>query len=174
MYLVDTSVWVDYIRGRDRPHVRFLRDLLSNPVAVGITHLICMEILQGARDAAAFDRIRDYFSGQRFHSFEDMAAGHASAARIHMECRHRGVTLRSTADCLIAQCAMESDPFAYPAPTRWAARLRPTRSCGVTTPDPRSSPEFPPSAGRARAFPMAGCAGCGDPRREDPGMGQPV
>ena len=26
-----------------------------------------------------------------------------------MECRHRSVTLRSTADCLIAQCAMESD-----------------------------------------------------------------
>ena len=109
MYLVDTSVWVDYIRGRDRPHVRFLRDLLSNPVAVGITHLIYMEILQGARDAAAFDRLRDYFSGQRLHSFEDMAAGHASAARIYVECRHRGVTLRSTADCLIAQCAMESD-----------------------------------------------------------------
>ena len=38
MYLVDTSVWVDYLRGRDRPHVGFLRDLLSNPRAVGITH----------------------------------------------------------------------------------------------------------------------------------------
>ena len=37
MYLVNTSVWVDYIRGWSRPHVRFLRDLLSNPVAVGIT-----------------------------------------------------------------------------------------------------------------------------------------
>ena len=26
MYLVDTSVWVDYIRGRDRQHVGFLRE----------------------------------------------------------------------------------------------------------------------------------------------------
>lgn len=108
MYLVDTSVWVDYLRGRDRPHVGFLRDLLSNPVAVGITHLIYMEILQGARDTAAFDRLQSYFGGQRFHSFEDMAASHASAARIHLDCRRRGITVRSTADCLIAQCAIES------------------------------------------------------------------
>ena len=108
MYLVDTSVWVDFLRGRDRPHVGFLRDLLSNPLAVGITHLIYMEILQGARDPAAFERLQGYFGGQRLHSFEDMAASHASAARIHLDCRRRGLTVRSAADCLIAQCAIES------------------------------------------------------------------
>ena len=109
MYLVDTSVWIDYIRGGNHPHVGFLRNLLANPLAVGITHLIYMEILQGARDAASFDQLRSYFSGQRFHSFEDMATGHASAAWIYMICRQRGITLRSTADCLIAQCAIESE-----------------------------------------------------------------
>ena len=113
MYLVDTSVWVDYLRGRDRPHVGFLRDLLSNPVAVGITHLIYMEILQGARDAAAFDRLQSYFGEQRLHSFEDMAASHASAARIYLDCRRRGITVRSAADCLIAQCALESGSILF-------------------------------------------------------------
>ena len=108
MYLVDTSVWVDYLRGRDHPHVGFLRDLLSNPLAVGITHLIYMEILQGARDPAAFDRLQGYFGGQRLHSFEDLAASHAAAARLYLDCRRRGVTVRSAADCLIAQCAIES------------------------------------------------------------------
>ena len=58
MYLVDTSVWVDYLRGEDRPHVAFLRGLLSHPLAVGITHLIYMGILQGARNAAAFERVK--------------------------------------------------------------------------------------------------------------------
>ena len=108
MYLVDTSVWVDYIRGRDCQHVEFLRDLLSNPIAVCITHLIYMEILQGARDAASFDRLRNYFSGQQFYAFSDMTAGHTSAARIYLDCRQRGVTVRSTADCLIAACAIQS------------------------------------------------------------------
>lgn len=46
-YLVDTSVWVDYIPGGDDAHVGFLRDLLSNPVAVSINHLIYKEILRG-------------------------------------------------------------------------------------------------------------------------------
>ncbi len=108
MYLVDTSVWVDYIRGREGAHVAFLRELLDNPLAVGITHLIYMEILQGARDAAAFDRLHSYFSGQIFYSFRDLTDGHAAAARIYMDCRRRGVTVRSTADCLIAACALES------------------------------------------------------------------
>lgn len=108
MYLVDTSVWVDYIRGREGAHVAFLRELLDNPLAVGITHLIYMEILQGARDAAAFDRLHSYFSGQMLYSFRDLTDGHAAAARIYMDCRRRGVTVRSTADCLIAACALES------------------------------------------------------------------
>ena len=109
MYLVDTSVWVDYIRGRDGPHVGFLRDLLSNPLAVSITHLIYMEILQGARNPASYERLQNYFGGQRFVGFDQPLASHAAAARIYLDCRRHGVTVRSSLDCLIAQCAMESN-----------------------------------------------------------------
>ncbi|MBI4754818.1 MAG: PIN domain-containing protein [Betaproteobacteria bacterium] len=107
MYLVDTSVWLDYLRGREDVHVGFLDELLTNPLAVGITDLIYMEILQGARDQNAFDRLRRYFSGQRFYRFDDPEQSHAAAARIYFDCRRQGVTVRSTVDCLIAQCAME-------------------------------------------------------------------
>ena len=109
MYLVDTSVWIAYIRGHDRTHVRFLRDLLSNPLAVSITPLIYMEILQGARDPTSYDRLQSYFSGQRFVDFDQPVAGHEAAARMYVDCRRRGVTVRSSLDCLIAQCAIESD-----------------------------------------------------------------
>ena len=109
MYLVDTSVWIAYIRGHDRTHVRFLRDLLSNPLAVSITPLIYMEILQGARDPASYDRLQSYFSGQRFVDFDQSVAGHEAAARMYVDCRRRGITVRSSLDCLIAQCAIESD-----------------------------------------------------------------
>ena len=109
MYLVDTSVWIDYIRGRDDAHVQFLRDLLSNPLAVSITSLIYMEILQGARDSTGFERLRDYFNGQRFVDFEQPTNSHAAAARIYLDCRRRGVTVRSSIDCLIAQSAIESE-----------------------------------------------------------------
>ena len=109
MYLVDTSVWVDFVRGRHEPHVSLLRDLLANPLAVNITHLVYMEILQGARDPASYVRLQGYFRGQRFIGFEQPLAGHAAAARMYLDCRRRGVTIRSGVDCLIAQCAIESD-----------------------------------------------------------------
>ena len=86
MYLVDTSVWVDFIRGRDEPHVSLLRDLLANPLAVNITHLVYMEILQGARDQAFYVRLKEYFSGQRFVGFEQPLASHAAAARMFLDC----------------------------------------------------------------------------------------
>ena len=109
MYLVDTSVWIDYIRGRGEAHVHFLGDLMSNPLAVSITSLIYMEILQGARDSTAFERLQNYFNGQRFVDFEQPANSHEAAARIYLDCRLHGVTVRSSIDCLIAQSAIESD-----------------------------------------------------------------
>lgn len=109
MYLVDTSVWIDYIQGRDTRSVNFLDELLKNPLAVGITDLIYMEILQGAKDQKIFDRLRRYFSGQQFYRFIDPEPSHACAAQIYFDCRRQGVTVRSTLDCLIAQCAIEHE-----------------------------------------------------------------
>jgi predicted nucleic acid-binding protein len=62
MYLVDTSVWVDYIRGTETPAVGFLDELLSIPAAAGINDQIYLELLQGARDEAAFRKFQRYFS----------------------------------------------------------------------------------------------------------------
>lgn len=109
MYLVDTSVWIDYLRGRDVAHVRFLDELLANPLAVGLSDLIYLEILQGSTDVRAFDMLRKYFSGQRFYRFTDAEASHASAAKLYFDARRAGVTVRSNLDCLIAQCAIDHD-----------------------------------------------------------------
>lgn len=107
MYLVDTSVWIDFLQGRNGQHVEFLESLFDNPLAVWISEAIYMEILQGARDQTAFERLRRYFSSQRFYDFADSRQAHETAAQIYQDCRRRGVTIRSTLDCLIAQCAIE-------------------------------------------------------------------
>jgi predicted nucleic acid-binding protein len=109
MYLVDTSVWVDYIQGRDTPVIKFLDDLLLNPLAVNINDQIYLEILQGARNEKSFDTLQRYFSGQRFASFEDSRESHERAARLYFDCRRNGITIRSSIDCLIARCALEHD-----------------------------------------------------------------
>ena len=109
MYLVDTSIWIDYIRDREGHHVSFLDETVWNPLAVAITPLIYMEILQGTRDVRSFARLEKFFGGQRFVDFDQPAKSHAAAARIFFACKKQGVTIRSSVDCLIAQCAIEND-----------------------------------------------------------------
>lgn len=109
MYLVDTSVWVDYINGTDVPAVEFLDALLLTPMTVGITDHIYMEILQGARDEAGFKKLQRYFSTQQFYRFEEPQISFEAAAFMFFQCRRQGVTVRSSIDCLIAQCALENE-----------------------------------------------------------------
>jgi len=107
MYLVDTSVWITYIQGQETPSAQFLDELLPNPIAVGINDLILMEILQGAKSQADFDKLHRYFTGQQFYRFIDPEASHGAAAQMYFDCRRKGITVRSSIDCLIAQCAIE-------------------------------------------------------------------
>jgi predicted nucleic acid-binding protein len=66
MYLVDTSVWIRYLQGGNTEASALLDKLLDNPLAVGINHQIYLEILQGARDEQAFNKLDSYFSGNVF------------------------------------------------------------------------------------------------------------
>jgi predicted nucleic acid-binding protein len=109
MYLVDTSVWVDYIRGTDSPVVEFLDSLLSTPMSVGISDLIYMEILQGTKSEAGFNKLQRYFSTQQFYGFADSQNSYEVAAFMCFSCRRQGITVRSSIDCLIAQCALENE-----------------------------------------------------------------
>lgn len=109
MYLVDTSVWVAYINGANSPTVEFLDQLLSVPLMVGITDLISMEILQGAKSESAFKKLQKYFSTQKFYSFTDPQRSYEKAAFLYLSCRRQGITVRSSIDCLIAQCALENE-----------------------------------------------------------------
>ena len=48
MYLVDTSVWIDFFRGKQTSAVEQLRCILQSEQTVGINSLIYQEILQGS------------------------------------------------------------------------------------------------------------------------------
>ena len=109
MYLVDTSVWVDYIKGTDTSAVEFLDTLLLTPMAVGITDLIYMEILQGAKSKTGFEKLQRYFSTQQFYRFKEPQFSYEAAALLFFNCRRQGITVRSSIDCLIAQCALENE-----------------------------------------------------------------
>ena len=109
MILVDTSVWIDFIRGRSNGQTNRLRQALDRGAAASITSMIYQEILQGASDERYFRDYRSYFSSQPFLHPIDPVATHERAARIYFDCRRRGLTIRSSNECLIAQIAVEHD-----------------------------------------------------------------
>ena len=108
MYLVDTSVWVNYLRGEKTPQVRALKDLLSGEEIVGIAPIILQEILQGADSTERFETWRKYFADLFCYMPRDPVESHVAAARLYQECRKAGKTPRSSNDCLIAQIAVEN------------------------------------------------------------------
>ena len=109
MVLVDTSVWVDYLRGNVTRQVDALKELLAGDLIVGIAPIILQEILQGADSDERFEKWRKYFSGLCCYSPMDPVASHVAAARLYQDCRRAGKTPRSSNDCLIARISIEHD-----------------------------------------------------------------
>jgi predicted nucleic acid-binding protein len=107
MYLVDTSVWVDYLRGTETQAVGLLRKLLAEDEVVGVAPVILQEILQGADSDERFERWRKYFAELCCYGPADLVASHVAAARMYQACRRAGKTPRSSNDCLIARIAIE-------------------------------------------------------------------
>jgi predicted nucleic acid-binding protein len=105
--LVDTSVWVGYLRGDERPAVARLAGLLDRGTPVAVTAIVAQELLQGVASGAAFDRLERYLSSQRRLEPIDPWDAAVEAARMFGVCRAAGVTVRSTLDCLIARIAIE-------------------------------------------------------------------
>ncbi len=100
MVIVDTTVWVDYLRGAENPETDWLNRELDRQ-RLGLTDLILCEVLQGVRDDAAFARVQRDLS--KFEVFETGGAELAiAAARNFRTLRKRGQTVRKTVDCLIA------------------------------------------------------------------------
>ena len=107
MFLVDTSVWVDHLRGKATPQVRALKELLAGEDIVGVAPIILQEILQGADSAQRFEKWRKYFAGLCCYAPMDSVESYVAAARLYQACRRAGKTPRSSNDCLIAQIAIE-------------------------------------------------------------------
>ncbi len=109
MYLVDTSVWIDYLRGNNTAAVSAFEQILEQDIVFGITGLIYQEVLQGADSIQDFEMLEDYLGTQRFFHAHDPIQTYREAAMMYFKCRKKGITIRSTNDCLIARIAIEHD-----------------------------------------------------------------
>jgi predicted nucleic acid-binding protein len=105
MVVIDTTVWIDYLRGVENQETRWLERELQRQ-RLGLTDLILCEVLQGFPDDALFMEVRDELL--KFHIFQTGGTDLAiTAAQNYRDLRRRGHTLRKTIDCLIATFCLQ-------------------------------------------------------------------
>ena len=101
MIVVDTSVWIEFLRGSDQPQALRLEQLIDASAPVALTDVVMTELLQGvpSDDEAELLKARLLaFPMLRLERVEDFAL----AASLYRQARGAGVTIRKTLDCLIA------------------------------------------------------------------------
>jgi predicted nucleic acid-binding protein len=104
--VVDSSVWIDFLNGRDAPHVKRLRAIIgTEEVTVG--DLMLCEVLQGVDDERTAREVEALM--RRFeivHMAGDAIA--VAAAGNFRSLRRRGITVRKTIDLLIGTWCIEN------------------------------------------------------------------
>ena len=100
MWIVDSSVWIDYFNGVTTPQTNLL-DAALGVEELGIGDLILCEVLQGFRRQGDFDQAQAALLALPVFVMggSDLALRSANHYRV---LRQRGITVRKTLDCLIA------------------------------------------------------------------------
>lgn len=107
MIVVDSSVWIGYLRRDDQPSTLALRRLVERRVPLAWLPAILQEILQGTRDDAQFARCERLFGALHHARVDDPAFTARAAALLYRRCVSAGHTIRSPVDCLIAASCVE-------------------------------------------------------------------
>jgi predicted nucleic acid-binding protein len=100
MTIVETSVWVDLFRGTLNEHTEWMSRNRYDP-QLGLTDLSLCEVLQGLGNDASYAAVRKELLSFGVHSTGGTALAMASADNYRF-LRKRGMTVRTTIDCLIA------------------------------------------------------------------------
>lgn len=105
MIVVDSSVWIDYFTGAETPQAEILDNTLGiKPVAIG--DLILTEVLQGFRYDKDYKEARKVFEDVAIFDMLGMPMAIKSAENFRA-LRKKGITVRKTADVIIATFCIE-------------------------------------------------------------------
>lgn len=105
MWIVDSSVWIDYFGGTITPQTDLLDAVLGRR-AIGLVDIILCEVLQGYRRQHDFEAARDALLSFPVYTIGGTELALKSAENFRF-LRRRGITVRKTIDCLIATFAIE-------------------------------------------------------------------
>lgn len=106
MILVDTSVWVDLLRGNGRGPE--LAKMLRSQVPLACSEPILMELLAGTRNDNEYASVRRLGTSVSWIPL-DPATDFDSSAQIYAQSRRNGITPRGLLDTLIAAIALRAE-----------------------------------------------------------------
>jgi predicted nucleic acid-binding protein len=107
MIIVDTTVWIDYLRGESSLESLWLsRELVRR--RIGLTDLILCEVLQGVPDEGTAKSVQRELSKFAVWPVGGVRLA-VSAARNYRKLRANGRTVRKMIDCWIATFCLEAD-----------------------------------------------------------------
>jgi hypothetical protein len=105
MVIVDSSVWVDYLNNVGNEQTNWLERALGK-VPIALTSLILCEVLQGIRHHRRFRETLEQLL--KFPVFEGFRTELAILSAQHFRTlQRRGLTVRKTADCIIASFCID-------------------------------------------------------------------
>jgi predicted nucleic acid-binding protein len=100
MILVDSSVWIDYFNGVERPETVKL-DLLLGIESIAVGDIIVTEVLQGFKSDRDYQIAKDLFTSLEIFELVNTQLAFESADN-YRYLRTKGITVRKTIDVIIA------------------------------------------------------------------------
>ncbi len=105
MILVDSSVWISYFNGVETSETDLLDKLLGTvPIAIG--DLILVEVLQGFRQDKDYEIAQQLLLSLQIFNLLDREMN-LKVAQNYRALRKKGITIRKTADVIIATFCIE-------------------------------------------------------------------
>lgn len=103
MILIDTSAWIEFLRDTNSDVCNRVDDLIDSSIAT--CDPIRMELLAGATSAENLGDLRALLA--RTTVLSTHPEHYEMASSLYRSARSRGLTVRSTVDCLIAAIAID-------------------------------------------------------------------
>ena len=113
MILVDTSVLVGYFRGSKGTPYDKMDYLIKNEIPYGICNYVYQELLQGSANEREYELLKEYLTTLPFYDLRYGKESFENTALLYMNCRKKGITIRSSIDLMIAEIAIENNLYLF-------------------------------------------------------------
>ena len=106
MFVVDSSVWIDFFNGKSSRETEILGDTLSREL-IALGDIMLVEVLQGFRSERDYRKARALLLSLHIVNMLNTSIALRSAEN-YRRLRQKGATVRKTTDCIIATWCIEN------------------------------------------------------------------